>query len=133
MRKNVRKGSVLNVTRKNAALKAVRESSNYRRAVNAGLNNAGAQNYSAKMRQWHSDMPQHSSGMHQNNAAARFRDWELTHPMPLLPGEAPDPNLVLRTHEHSHAENDRVERNMREQYGHFDGGRKSRKSRKSRR
>lgn len=133
IRKTVRKGSVLNVTRRNAALNKIRASNNYGNAIRAGLNNAGAQNYYARIQQWHSGMPKYSPGQHQNNAAAAYHDWELTNPKPLLPGETPDADLASRIKDYRRKEQEKAERNMREQYGHFDGGRKSRKGRKNRR
>ncbi len=132
VRKTARTGSVLNVTRKNAALNAVRGSNNYGRATRAGINNAGAQKYYANMQAWRNGMPKHSPGQHQNNAAQEYRDWELSHPKPLLPGEAPDADLVLRMAERNARNEMNRNRAARESHGNFRGGRKSRKNRKSR-
>jgi hypothetical protein len=130
--RTVARNNAGNATRRQAALNAVRASSNYKSATRAGLNNAGAQKYYANIQAWRSGMPRGYGGQDQTNAAQEFKEWELTHPKPLLPGEAPNADLVGRKALIKLQEQAKGEQAARESHGNFRGGRKSRKNRKNR-
>ena len=83
-----RPGSVLNQTRKNAAVDKLKLSPAYQKAKSKGLSNNNSMRYAVKMNNWErkrNNMIRGQVGMHQNNRVAEDFEWERFNPRPLLP------------------------------------------------